>query len=288
MCARARRGFKTRKPLSFLALLHIAGGSRLNRDDDLRIRPGRVRSRGDQNARSFVAKALAAAERAGGRAPRTPSSSRASTFGRGRSASLRAGHRQSPRSRICIVKARVVRHGARAAPLGPHLKYLRREGVTRDGAPGRLFDARQKGVDAAEFAERCDGDRRHFRFIVSPEDGPEMADLKAFTRDLMGQAAKDLGTGLDWVAVEHWDTQHPHVHVLVRGRADDGRVVGQFEYKAGIWSYKTDCHLRGGFLASLVAFRRSWRFKGSFAELGVRDWCSSGVCDIWRFRDSCI
>ncbi len=121
------------------------------------------------------------------------------------------------------MKARVVRHGTGAAPLGLHLKYLRREGVTRDGAPGRLFDARQKGVDAAEFAERCDGDRHHFRFIVSPEDGPEMAELKAFTRDLMGQAAKDLGTGLDWVAVEHWDTQHPHVHVLVRGRADDGR-----------------------------------------------------------------
>lgn len=121
------------------------------------------------------------------------------------------------------MKARVVRHGTRAAPLGPHLKYLRREGVTRDGVSGQLFDARHEGVDAAEFAERCDGDRHHFRFIVSPEDGPEMADLKAFTRGLMGQAAKDLGTGLDWVAVEHWDTQHPHVHVLLRGRANDGR-----------------------------------------------------------------
>ena len=140
-----------------------------------------------------------------------------------------------------MVKARVVRHGTRAAPLGPHLKYLRREGVTRDGAPGRLFGARQKGVDAAEFAERCDGDRHHFRFIVSPQDGPEMADLKAFTRDLMGQAAKDLGTGLDWVAVEHWDTLHPHVHVLVRGRTDDGRdLVISRDYISGRGSESAD------------------------------------------------
>lgn len=194
----------------------------MTRDDELRVRPGRIRARGDTNTRSFVAKALAAAERAGGRAPRIASAKRASTFGRGRSASLTAGHRQSPRSRVCVVKARVVRHSSRTAPLGPHLKYLRRDGVTRDGARGQLFNAERDGVDAGEFADRCDGDRHHFRFIVSPEDGPKMADLKAFTRDLMGQAAKDLDTGLDWVAVEHWDTQHPHVHVLVRGRADDG------------------------------------------------------------------
>ena len=50
-----------------------------------------------------------------------------------------------------------------------------------------------------------------------------MADLRAFTRELMGDAERDLGTGLDWVAVDHWNTDNPHVHVLVRGRADDGQ-----------------------------------------------------------------
>jgi Protein of unknown function (DUF3363) len=30
------------------------------------------------------------------------------------------------------------------------------------------------------------------------------------------------GTRLDWVAVDHWNTEHPHIHVLVRGRTDDG------------------------------------------------------------------
>ena len=50
-----------------------------------------------------------------------------------------------------------------------------------------------------------------------------MADLRAFTRELMKDAERDLGTGLEWVAVDHWNTDNPHVHVLVRGRADDGQ-----------------------------------------------------------------
>jgi type IV secretory pathway VirD2 relaxase len=50
-----------------------------------------------------------------------------------------------------------------------------------------------------------------------------MDDLRAFTRELMIDVARDLGTRLDWVAVDHWNTDNPHVHVLIRGRADDGR-----------------------------------------------------------------
>jgi len=39
----------------------------------------------------------------------------------------------------------------------------------------------------------------------------------------MAQAERDLGTKLDWIGVDHWNTDNPHVHVLVRGKADDGR-----------------------------------------------------------------
>jgi type IV secretory pathway VirD2 relaxase len=39
----------------------------------------------------------------------------------------------------------------------------------------------------------------------------------------MTDAERDLGTKLDWIAVDHWNTDNPHIHVLVRGRADDGR-----------------------------------------------------------------
>jgi type IV secretory pathway VirD2 relaxase len=44
-----------------------------------------------------------------------------------------------------------------------------------------------------------------------------------FTRELMLDVEKDIGTKLDWVAVDHWNTDNPHVHVLIRGRAGDGR-----------------------------------------------------------------
>ena len=86
-----------------------------------------------------------------------------------------------------------------------------------------MFDAASDDADSKAFAERCEADRHHFRFTVSPEDATEMADLRAFTRELMADAERDLGTRLDWVAVDHWNTDNPHIHVLVRGRADDGK-----------------------------------------------------------------
>ena len=194
------------------------------RDDDFRVRPGRIRSRGSLRARPIIAQALAAAQRAGGhisRQGRIVAPGR-STFGRGRVASVRATHRLGHRSRQVVIKARVVRHFGRAS-LAAHLKYLQRDGVTRDGERGVLFGAEADGLDRNEFAARCEDDRHHFRFIVSPEDADQMRDLKSFTRDLMTQMEKDLGTRLAWRAVEHWNTDNPHIHIIVRGVADDGR-----------------------------------------------------------------
>ena len=195
----------------------------MTRDDDFHVKLGRIRSRRAQRARPFIAQALAAAEKAGGRHRRDASSSRRSTFGRGRAASLSATRLLGDRSRKVTIKARIVRQATKGAALSAHLAYLRRDGVTKDGAAGRMFDADREEADHRAFAERCEGDRHHFRFIVSPEDATELQDLKAFTRDLMGQAERDLGTRLDWVAVDHWNTEHPHIHVIVRGKAEDGQ-----------------------------------------------------------------
>ncbi|MFA9200802.1 MAG: relaxase/mobilization nuclease domain-containing protein [Cypionkella sp.] len=122
-----------------------------------------------------------------------------------------------------MIKARIVRQAGRPGGLAAHVRYLERDGTTRDGQPGRLFDGAGDEVDGRAFAERCEGDRHHFRFIVAPEDAAELSSLRDYTRDLMAQASRDLGTELDWVAVDHWNTEHPHVHVLIRGKADDGR-----------------------------------------------------------------
>jgi type IV secretory pathway VirD2 relaxase len=120
-----------------------------------------------------------------------------------------------------MVKARVVRRMRSPGAMQAHIGYLKRDGVTRDGSPGRLFDAAGDDADGRAFAERCADDRHHFRFIVSPDDASELESLRGFTRDLMEQASRDLGSRLDWVAVDHWSTEHP-IHILVCGCADDG------------------------------------------------------------------
>ena len=197
----------------------------MNSEDDFRIRPGRIRSRPNMRTRPFIAQALAAAQRAGGHVSRNgtitaPGSSR---FGRGRVASVRANQLLTSRSRLATVKTRIVRQNGRRTTLGAHLNYLRREGVTRDGEKARMFGPQTDDADVKQFSERCEDDRHHFRFIISPEDAAQMSDLKGFARDLMRLAEKDLGTRLDWIGVDHWNTDNPHVHIILRGRADDGK-----------------------------------------------------------------
>ncbi|TPW27704.1 relaxase/mobilization nuclease domain-containing protein [Pararhizobium mangrovi] len=206
-------------------------------EDEFRIRPGRVRSRGAQRARPFVAQALAAAQKAGGSVSRSGRvRTGRSRLGKGQRAALQANRFITARSRGAVVKARVVRQAGRAASLGVHLTYLRREGVTRDGENARLFGPETENADAGAFGERCAGDRHHFRFIVSPDDATEMSDLRGFTRDLMRQAERDLGTKLDWVGVDHWNTGHPHIHAIVRGVRDDGAdlVISRDYISAGM------------------------------------------------------
>jgi type IV secretory pathway VirD2 relaxase len=86
------------------------------------------------------------------------------------------------------------------------------------------------------FSTPRPGDRHQFRFIVAPEDGAELSDLRAFTRELMDQMQTDLGTRLDWVAVDHFHTGHPHSHVVVRGKDDRGGdlIVAQDYITSGV------------------------------------------------------
>lgn len=58
---------------------------------------------------------------------------------------------------------------------------------------------------------------------MSAEDGEQFDDLKPLTRRLMGRIEQDLGTTLDWVAVDHFNTGHPHTHIVVRGVDDRGK-----------------------------------------------------------------
>jgi len=149
----------------------------------------------------------------------------AAAFSRGSGWSFDRGLGMRVRPRRVTVKARVVKLAGKGPAVVAHLRYLQRDGVARDGEEGRVYSTFSDDVDGKAFLERGSGDRHQFRFIVSAEDGREFTDLKPFTRDLMAQMERDLGTTLDWIAIDHHDTGHPHTHILIRGRTEDGKTL---------------------------------------------------------------
>lgn len=128
----------------------------------------------------------------------------------------------SPGQRRVVVKTRYVQGAGKNGKSAAHIRYIQRDGTSRDGERGQLYSATDDHANGAAFVERGADDRHQFRFIVSPEDGGDLSDLTAYTRDLMAQVETDLGTRLDWVAVNHHNTGHPHVHVIVRGKDELG------------------------------------------------------------------
>ncbi|HBP5270519.1 TPA: DUF3363 domain-containing protein [Pseudomonas aeruginosa] len=201
------------------------------RDDDFRVRPSAPKSRGKGQGQSFVSKVLKQAGKAssGKSAVRRPGTAGigqrpGSRLGRGHTAARFAGAKLTPMSRRVTIKTLLVNH-QRASPqsLAKHLRYVERDGAGRDGEPGRAYGPQADEADLDAFKERCADDRHHFRFIVAPEDGAELDDLRTYTRHLVSRMEADLGTRLDWVAVDHWNTDNPHTHLIVRGRDDTGK-----------------------------------------------------------------
>ncbi len=188
--------------------------------DRFRIRPGAPKQRGDAFVSKVLRQATKAANATGGKRGKAPGS----RLGRGHVAARFTGQSLSASSRRATVKMRLVylkQAGARATIT--HLRYIEREGVGRDGKPGQAYSTTTDDADLATFEERGREDRHQFRFIVSPEDAAELEDLRRYTRDLMTRMEADLGTRLEWVAVDHWNTDNPHTHVVLRGKDDTGK-----------------------------------------------------------------
>lgn len=193
-------------------------------DDEFHVRLGRIGNRRGRKAVGYVKRVRKIAAKAGAGRPRPSSTFIGSRIGSGHAQGTVSASRRSAGARRVVIKARIVRikagdYGAVRA----HLRYVQRDGVTREGDPGELYDASNNRADGKAFAERGGEDRHQFRFIVAPEDSSELADLKPFVRDLMRQMEADLGTKLDWVAADHFNTGHPHSHIVVRGKDDQGK-----------------------------------------------------------------
>jgi type IV secretory pathway VirD2 relaxase len=176
---------------------------------------GLARAALSPRAKSVLRRALRAAVggRHKGAASRSPSR---------RGAGVRTPGRYAQR---VVVKARVVpMHGKSPADvMRNHLAYLARDGADRDGERGKLFNGAGNldREQVAAFAVRGETCRHQFRFIVSPERGGDL-DMPRFVRDLVRYMERDLDTRLDYVACVHYDTDQPHVHLVVNGRDDRG------------------------------------------------------------------
>ena len=120
-------------------------------------------------------------------------------------------------ARRVIVKARVIKNspsGRKAASL--HIKYIQRDGVGKDEEKGRLFSKKEQEISANDLTKPITGEKHQFRFIVSPEDGHDI-DLEKFEKNIMKQVKIDTGQKLIWGAASHYNTNNPHVHIVVRG-----------------------------------------------------------------------
>lgn len=183
-------------------------------------RLGRIRDRGGP-AGKRLRRQLAKTGKRLSRAPRK-SSFTGARYGSGGAARTRASggqHLSRLQRRRVVVKVHIARAG-RAGPglYRAHIGYLQRDGVDREGEAGVLYDRDNEGISPRDFLERSENDGHQFRIIVSPEDGARMGELKQATRDLMARMEGDVGRRLDWIAVDHHNTGHPHTHIVVRGR----------------------------------------------------------------------
>lgn len=220
----------------------------MSADDENRFRPkpGRIRSDTPKagKAKSFLTQAKKLARQQGnahsryssrlgsgkaGKSGKASSGAGGPGIKRGRGASfvrarsLSGGWRHSTAGvRRVVVKTRYVQQAGKNGKASAHLRYIQRDGTSRDGVRGQLYSATDDHADGDAFLDRGKDDRHQFRFIVSPEEGVDLADLTEHTRDLMNRIEADLGTRLDWVAVNHYNTGQPHVHVIVNGRDDKG------------------------------------------------------------------
>ncbi|WP_439861799.1 DUF3363 domain-containing protein [Pseudomonas sp. MBLB4136] len=191
-----------------------------NDEQGFRPQPGKPKQRGQ----SYINQVLRQANKAGAGKPRITGQQPGARLGRGHVAARFSAQQLPPNARRVTIKTRLVnlRQAGKRSTLS-HLRYIERDGVSREGDPGQAYGPQTDQADVEAFEERGREDRHQFRFIVSPEDAEQLDDLRTYTRHLMSRMEQDLGTRLDWVAVDHWNTDNPHTHIVLRGKDDTGK-----------------------------------------------------------------
>ncbi len=142
------------------------------------------------------------------------------TLATGSFASYQGRHNQR-----CIVKISYTKN-SKTRSWAAHGEYLQREHAQTMHEKGRGFNQESDAVDLKRTLRQwqCEKDEHMFKLIVSPENGHQM-DLKKHAKELIAYMEKDLRTKLEWAAIDHYNTDHPHLHLLIRGRDQHGNTL---------------------------------------------------------------
>ncbi|MBV9841624.1 MAG: DUF3363 domain-containing protein [Sphingomonadaceae bacterium] len=193
--------------------------------DENQFQPKLGRSRGVNDRRSYHAMVVASAARTGTNVFSHASRPfRGLRIGRGGGVARLLSHGRGSRvGRHVYLRVRIVRlRGKALMAAHAHLRYLQR-GNARVTEPVAAYSGSDERADVTQFEKRFGNDRHQFRILLAPEDGDQYDALRPLVRRLMQVAAADLGTKLDWVAVDHHDNGRPHSHIVLAGRDDQGQ-----------------------------------------------------------------
>lgn len=105
-----------------------------------------------------------------------------------------------------------------------HGVYLQRESAAGEHHAG--FSDTENSLNLARQLDswQTARDPRLFKIILSPEFGERM-NLENYTRETMARIQSELGQSLEWMAITHHNTEHPHAHVVLRSIDRNGHEV---------------------------------------------------------------
>lgn len=109
---------------------------------------------------------------------------------------------------------------------GAHGRYLEREGAQVENQKGSGFNRDSDDIAISKELDHWQksGDERIFKIIASPEQAPKL-DLKDHVRTLMKKMESDFGIKLQWIAIDHYNTDNPHAHIVIRGVDEKGEAL---------------------------------------------------------------
>ena len=139
--------------------------------------------------------------------------------------SLLVAKNNYPSTQRCTVKVSYDKNG-HEGQWTAHGRYLERKGAQRENEKGLGFNETDDDISIVKTVKAWqeENDPYLWKLIISPEKAAGI-DLKEHIRELMKRIEKDLGTKLQWVAIEHYNTLHFHVHLDIRGLRDDGQEL---------------------------------------------------------------